>query len=539
MNDSDLRGAMTRAVEAKDFEAADFFYNQLEAKQQALQPEPTLQERRDYMGGGELSFGPFDTGIKTPQWLDETLSGVGRRMTEIGTLGFHKPDPKTDKMLDDSIPATIGGVATDIGALLVTGGVLGGKGAMAQHLTNPTSLIKGMGAAGAYGAATDHERLEGGAGAAIGQGIGYGLPKLLGKVVSPYVKKSASSLIGNGGTLTPGEILGGTTQRLEDAATSIPLLGDTIQSAKGRSLASYSKGVINDALESVGSKLDDSMPAGRAAIAKADDIISSKYDKALLGMNTKLDQQFSSEVSSLLKLSEQLPEKQQKALYGYLTEKVFKNFDNPNQLVLGKTFKEVDSALRKESDRWMESQDPFNQNLGKALKTVRKSFLDMGKRQNPLSGEALASADKAYAKMQRVSQAAGYEGAREGVFTPGHLLRAIKSNTSKKSYGAGKGFDQKATEAAKEMLAKTIPDSGTAPRAIMNTALLGGAYAFDPLLFGGLLGASGAYTKPGQKIVQAALTQRPPIAIPLRRGLEQSAPYTGLLGTSAGVNISQ
>lgn len=35
-------------------------------------------------GGGTLQFGPLDTGIKTPEWLDRSLAGAGKAMVDLG-----------------------------------------------------------------------------------------------------------------------------------------------------------------------------------------------------------------------------------------------------------------------------------------------------------------------------------------------------------------------------------------------------------------------------------------------------------------------
>lgn len=523
------------------------------AKNQAAQPESksapvmqahgdqTLKERRDALGGGTLQFGPFDTGIATPQWLDEGLAGMGRRMTEIGTLGFHNPDPMVDRMLDDSVPATVGGILTDVGAMAFGGAGLkaagGVAGTVGTALAAPQKLASGMAAAGAYGAATDPDRVSGGVGAALGQGVGYGMTKLAGKVASPYIKSAARDALDKGASLTPGEMLGGTAQRMEDAATSIPIVGDAIRNAKRRSLESYGTGIIDDALGVIGKSLPKGVKPGRDSISAAHDVLSSTYDDILKDMNVVVDRQFAGELSSLRGLVDELPATQQKQFDRILGETILDPFNNPNQKLLGQTFKESDSRLRMFYKKYQKSGDLATEKLGDALRTAHRALIDLGKRQNPSAAEKLAMADKAYAMMGRVDEAANYIGAGDGIFTPSHMLNAVKKNTSKRQFAAGKGFNQGETEAAKDMLAQSVPDSGTPARMLFNLGVLGTGTAIHPAVAASLLGSAGLYTKAGQKVITPLLAGGQAWRVPLRKGIEATAPYAGLLGAAGGMQV--
>ena len=92
--------------------------------------QPVQQATRSDIGG--LEFRPFgiDTGITMPQGLSEGLAGMGRRMTEIGTLGNNQVQPEADRLLDDSGYAMAGGIGTDIGAMALGGGLLRGASAV-------------------------------------------------------------------------------------------------------------------------------------------------------------------------------------------------------------------------------------------------------------------------------------------------------------------------------------------------------------------------------------------------------------------------
>jgi len=59
-------------------------------------------------------------------------------------------------------------------------------------------------------------------------------------------------------------------------------------------------------------------------------------------------------------------------------------------------------------------------------------------------------------------------------------------------------------------LGETLPNSGTADRALSAMAVLGGGYMIDPTLAAAVLAGRGAYTPVGQKALAAALAKRTP-----------------------------
>jgi hypothetical protein len=505
-----------------------------QSKPTSLSSNNRIKTKRDAVAGGELQIGPFKTGIKTSQGWDEGLAGAGKRLMEIGSLGTHEADPDVNDMLNQSLPGMLGGMAADV---VVGGGI--GRVAPGSGLGQAKNLKRAAAGGAAYGGATSPDREAGFLGGGMGAGVGHGLTKAIAKTANPQVSASAKSIMDDGGTLTPGEILGGTTKRFEDAATSIPVLGDAIKGAQKGSLEDFNRSTINKALAPIGRALDDSVPAGREAIAKADELVSKKYGEVLTGMDVKLDQQFADEVKSLSSLVEELPDTQRKQFHRVIEDYIAKPFDNENRLLLGETFKESDSALRTLYKKYQKSNDLATEKMGDALRTVHQSLLSMAKRQHPQAAAELAKADQAYAAMYRVSEAANYAGAKEGVFTPSHLLNATKRNTSKKSFARGGGFNQKEIEAAKEMLAQTVPDSGTTTRALFNLGVLGGGGAVNPMIPAGLLGGAGLYTAPGKKMMQSILGKRPQYMGPVRNTIDSLAPVNSLLGLSAGANLSQ
>ena len=511
------------------------------------------QTTRADIGGLELRPFGIDTGVTMPQSLSEGLAGMGRRMTEIGTLGNNQVQPEADRLLDDSGYAMAGGIGTDIGAMALGGGLLRGASAVPKvgkalqwagnALSAPKNVAQAVTGAAGYGAATSPDRADAAIAGGAGGLLGYGIPKALGAVVKPTLQKGAQALKESGATLTPGELLGGWVQRIEDGATSIPFAGDFIKNAKKMSIQSFNRSLVDDALKQVGGKLDEAIPTGREAIAFADNTLSTKYDDILSSMNVQADPQLAADIANLRGMIQQLPSKERSYIARNFDEQYDKAFNNPTQTALGKTFKELVSSLRGKEATLKGSSDAYQKEAGQAIAELRKSLMEAAKRQNPSLGDELANTDRAYAMLSRVKEASAEAGAQDGIFTPAMLLRKIKKQAGTNKFAKGEGFGQEYVEGAKGVLPATVPDSGTPFRAMLGGGLLagaGGASMVSPTALpalAGLLGTAGLYTQPSQKIIQALLASRPAGAAGVRRAIDASAPYLGLLG--AGVNLNQ
>lgn len=521
-------------------------------KADSMQPQVAQPTRSD-IGGLELRPFGIDTGVTMPQSLSEGLAGMGRRMTEIGTLGNNQVQPQADRLLDDSGYAMAGGIGTDIGAMALGGGLLRGASAVPKvgkalqwagnALSAPKNVAQAVTGAAGYGAATSPERADAALAGGVGGLLGYGIPKAMGAVVKPTLQKGAQALKESGATLTPGELLGGWVQRIEDGATSIPFAGDFIKNAKKMSIQSFNRSLVDDALKQVGGKLDEAIPTGREAIAFADNTLSTKYDDILSSMNVQADPQLAADIANLRGMIKQLPSKERSYIARNFDEQYDKAFNNPTQTALGKTFKELVSSLRGKEATLKGSSDAYQKEAGQAISELRKSLMEAAKRQNPALGDDLAKTDRAYAMLSRIKEASAEAGAQDGVFTPAMLLRKIKKQAGTNKFAKGEGFGQEYVEGAKGVLPATVPDSGTPLRAMVGGGLLagaGGASIATPAALpalAGLLGTAGLYTQPSQKIIQALLASRPAGAAGVRRAIDASAPYLGLLG--AGVNLNQ
>ncbi len=177
----ELYTALRNADAAGDSEGAAklaAYIQALPASQPTAQSPPATEVPPDPSeGGGTLSFGPFDTGIKTTQGVDRFLSGAGKAFVDVGRgagqyLGLEsRGDVAASRALDAPLMKTgmgkfgnfAGNVAMAIptvaipGANTVTGaGVLGATMGALQPSVNTRETLTNIGMGGAVGAASQY-----------------------------------------------------------------------------------------------------------------------------------------------------------------------------------------------------------------------------------------------------------------------------------------------------------------------------------------------------------------------------------------------
>src|SRR5256885_16022048 len=69
---------------------------------------------------------------------------------------------------------------------------------------------------------------------------------------------------------------GGAINKIEQGASSIPIIGERPTIQRQRRVDEYNRGLVNDSLKHVGEKLPDDIPAGHQAIAYAQDALRSE-----------------------------------------------------------------------------------------------------------------------------------------------------------------------------------------------------------------------------------------------------------------------
>ena len=362
-----------------------------------------------------------------------------------------------------------------------------------------------------------------GKGAAFGAGTS-GLLAGAARMVKPETNAMAAQLIKEGVTPTPGQILGGAFNTIEEKLQSVPILGDAIGYAKRKTQEEFNKAALNRALEPIGEKATQ---AGRAGVLEVKEKLGKAYESLLPKISFKPDQQFAQEFNNLKQMATGLGPKEQ-AKFNSIIAEVESKF-SPNGSMLGTTFKTVESKLNKEAKTFSKSLDAYQQELGGALNEALRIMRDTLPRVNPGFSDELKAINTGYANYARIRQAASStaSGAREGMFTPAQLAQAVRGQDTSAGKGAsatGQALMQDLAERGTNVLGSKVPDSGTTGRA----ALLGGGVAAGatgtaiPLA---VALTAGSLPYLGRKTTAAMLTKRPESAKKLAELIRNTSPY--------------
>jgi hypothetical protein len=441
------------------------------------------------------------------------------------------------RRLDAPLMATKAGKAGDLLGGVVAGSVLPG-GPIAQGMalgyTTPTagdeSVLKntGLGALGGY----------------LGDKVVRGVSRVISPKIAPEVRQLADA----GVTMTPGQLMGGVANSVEQKATSLPFVGDAIANARRRSVTDFNRAAINRALEPIGDALPKKLPAGREAIQYADDALGAAYDKLLPKLTTQADTVFVQDIQQLRGMVQggNMGPQEAQQFNRLLQDKVLSKFMG-QQAITGQTMKQMESELGRLGRGYMGDPSADKRALGGAILELQGSLRSLVQRSNPQYADELSRINKGWANFKRVERAAGSVGAPDGVFSPAQLQNSVKAldrSKDKGSFSKGSALMQDLSESGKNVLGSTVPDSGT-PGRLMNVGALGaGSYgllsgAVSPLAPAAMGLGMGAYTAPMQRLIQAALLNRPKSASLLAADVERLAPYIGLLGGAAAPQLGQ
>lgn len=420
-------------------------------------------------------------------------------------------------------------VAAAAPAGIVGGALAGGASGALQPVTTPKEQP-----AGAYWM----EKLkQTGVGAAAG-GVGAAIGKGVSRLISPKSSPEVQTLLDAGVNPTPGQMMGGTAKRVEDAMTSVPLVGDAVKRAQTRAMEDFNRGAINKALEPIGEKLSGKTLLGRDAIDEAITKVSSAYDDLLPKLTAKADAQFATDMGNLTTLTRSLPADRAAQFDRIVTDKLLSRFNEKTATISGETMKQAESELGRLARQYASSGDADQRLLGDALKQVTANLRSLVERSNPAVAGELQAINSSYAQILRLQTAAARIGSEQGVFSPSQLLSAVRQmdpSLNKRAFARGDALMQPLAEAGRTVLGPRVPDSGTPLRAMtaygLLSALGGGAGAATGVgpIAGAAAGAGllGGYTPAGQRMTATLLGRRPEAAASLAQAIEQALPYVG------------
>jgi hypothetical protein len=356
--------------------------------------------------------------------------------------------------------------------------------------------------------------------------IGEKVVSAAGRVLNPLVSKAEQTMRDLGITPTTGQTLGGQFGTLEEFAQNLPLIGSSIENARQRVLFDFNKGVINKALD----KVKDKLPAdviGRDAIKYASDQVSDKYDEVLAKMSFDLDFATTSNILSALSKNTSLDANQRQKVSEKLNNIVFNKFSG--QKLDGKTYKGIESDLRKEASDYMNSSSTDDKQIGRALSDVLGVLKKELYFQNPKQTPQLRRIDSAYSDLSVVNIAAANSGAPNGVFTPKQFSTAVRQadETRRKSaFAKGTAKSQQISDAGVQVLGSQAQSTIEGNIA---TRVAGGYGMFaQPGIAAGLItGVPIMYSQSGQATLDALLRSRPELVKQAGGMLGRAAPQAG------------
>ncbi len=326
---------------------------------------------------------------------------------------------------------------------------------------------------------------------------------------------NAALLQDEGVSLTPGQQIGGTVKRAEDAATSIPLLGDAIKGAQRRGVEQFNTAAINRGLAPIGEELPKGL-SGNKAIEYAYGKLGDAYDALLPNLKGDLSAGLQQDLDSIKTIGNNLPEPQRGQLNRIISKEVESRFTNGG-LASGETLKDIESKLGVLDKGFRNSENYDVRTLGTAVQEVQNALRRMIERVNPAYQNELSKINEGYANFKIAQKAAGNVGAADGVFTPAQLHRSVKAqdiSKDKARFAEGNARMQDLSIAGKDVLPSSVPDSGTALRAAWTYAMTHPVRAAGLAPFVGT--AALAYTPAGQAALRGILsTSAAPTQIPL------------------------
>ena len=418
------------------------------------------------------------------------------------------------------------------------GGVLGG---MMGVLTPNEQGKSGLDAL----AEAPQKAMYGAGGGVLATGAGRGIANVIGPNLDAAVKK----LIGEGVNLTPGQMMGGIGQRIEDKLTSVPLLGDIINYSRGKGIEEFNKAAYRRALEPIGGKVPES--TGRAGMESVKNQLTNAYDDLLPKLTYKPDNQFLNNVTNIGKEITGIKPQNAQEVASVVNDVVSSRLDK-NGEIKGEVFKVIEEKLGGLAKIYKASADADQRLMGDAYATTLGELRQNLARNNPQFAEQLNKINTGWANFARLRGAGSMANTQE-MFTPNQLAAAVKAADKSAGKGAtatGKALMQDLSDAGAQVLPGKIPDSGTAGRAAINSvlgALLGSGGAVTaqshPVAVGtaALLGSAAAapYMPGGRNLITMLGGKRPEIIQKLADLIRESSPYLSAGGAQKAVEKSE
>jgi hypothetical protein len=348
--------------------------------------------------------------------------------------------------------------------------------------------------------------------------------------------------------LTAGEVLGGGWKKAQDAMTSVFGPGNMVARRYNEGRRALNQTAFNAAGEPIGAPVN---AVGQQGVDLLNAAKNRAYSEALDPVTVNLNTpDFVRDITAATNAARSIPNVDQasdlaeSAIENYIARPTF----STGGVLSGRDFQAGYRGLSKAASQ--AAPRIYGHEIGDALGTAKGALTDALQAQNPEAYEGFLKANQSNRNLNVLAnalKAAQNQVSDEGeqLFTPAQLGSAATANAQKygSNIGAASGnrpFNQLALDAQQVMSSK-LPDSGTATRALVTGAVLGGTgglgYAADgtegaaiPAAALTLLG-----TRRGQQFLTAALANRTPRFIRIGNTLVRNPQYAGDLATSIAV----
>lgn len=427
----------------------------------------------------------------------------------------------------------------------IASGIAGGSAASALAPRLASSRLAGYGANAAEGAIvgqnTAGDPFTGAGGGILGRFIG-------GRIAAPNrdaARTDALAMNDVGIRMTPGQIMGGTARRFEDAVSGVPVLNAQLIARQHEGLGDFNRAVVNEALAPIGQRFGRDVMAGNDLMARAQTASNDAFG-VLDNFSAVPDRQLAERLTDIRNRVGQMPEEYSRnfsALWdddiGFLVQNAHRN--GP---ISGREMQSIRQTLNGELNRVTgPNMTPVERRYADALREARDEVQNWVGRADPDVAQGYNSANQAWENMQAVNRGASAS-VQDGPFTPAQYLRGIRSQDGRAAFAAGTGRQasgQRLAQQAQEVLPNTVPNSGTTERAVA-TAMLGGSAAGAPVL-GPMtalpLAGAAALSSPARTAFQRTVLGTPgkeygPVRDFIRR---RALTGTGLLGAAGSVGL--
>jgi len=451
-------------------------------------------------------------------FVDRFAAGMGALTGIGGTRGDYAGNLERERARDAAYAAAHP-VASSAGN--VAGGIAGATALLPASLYAGGAGLAGRMAAGAgmggllggvYSASETPDLTNRGdarsrisRGAATGAATGAAIPlagSVLRRLVTPLPSTperaaNVAALRREGVPLTAGQITGNKPlQWAESTLSDMPFAGGGAQNVQRAQREAYTSAALHRADIAAPRATPDTMAAGRSALGRQFEAIAAR--------NTlQLDPGFNTDLATAVRTYESLVPASSRApgVQGIADD--LQNAMVRGGRVPGNAYQAIRSRLTNRAQS-LRMSDPQQAEAYRGIRNALDNAMDRSiAATNPADAGLWATVRNRYANYKDLEKAAGAAGeaAAEGVISPAQLKSAISSGNKRGGYVRGEGDLSELARAGVGVMTP-LPQSGTAPRNLIQGLVSGGSY-----VAGGVPGLAASVAAPA--IAGRTLMSRP------------------------------